>query len=395
MKQQFLQLLKDARLNQQSQPMQLDYPLLYQLSVEHQVSALIYNQIYKFEDFPNDLKNHWKSEAIKTNVFQTIKTDRFLKLYQKFIDNNLKVIVVKGLICRSLYPQPDNRPSNDEDLYVEKQYLSQTKDILINEGLIIVEESDDVTTFVDQSSGLSIELHTALFSKDSKAYGKYQESFDHAFDHIVTHNIMNQNIYSLSYDLHLLFLLMHFVKHFLHGGVGVRQILDIIMYCETYGDKIHWNDIYDTLDELNVLTLIMNVFALSHDYLEFNYDRIVLPESFEMNQCDYEDLLDDIIDAGIFGKSSIERLHSSTMTLNATATGKTSVLKSIFPSVKDISGRYPYLKKHPYLLPVAWCNRIYHYLINKDDGNSQKTIEIGNQRIELLKKYKVIDENKK
>ena len=80
MKQQFLQLLKDARLNQQSQPMQLDYLLLYQLSVEHQVSALIYNQIYKFEDFLNDLKNHWKSEAIKTNVFQTIKTDRFLKL---------------------------------------------------------------------------------------------------------------------------------------------------------------------------------------------------------------------------------------------------------------------------------------------------------------------------
>lgn len=390
MKKQFLQLLKDARLNQQSQSMQLDYITLYQLSMQHQVAALIYNQIYKFEDFPLELKQHWKSEALKTNAFQTMKTDKFLRIYKKLMDNDLKVIVVKGLICRSLYPQPDNRPSNDEDLYIEKQYLSIAKDIIVNEGLIVVDESDTVTTFIDRISGLSIELHTALFSKDSKAYGQYQESFDHAFDNVIVHNIMNQEIYSLSYDLHLLFLLMHFIKHFLHGGVGIRQILDIIMYSEAYGNKIHWDDIYNTLEELHVFTLVLNVFALAHDYLEFNYDSIVLPKTFNHSDYDYEDLLDDIIDAGIFGDSSRERKHSSTMTLNATATGKTSVLKSVFPSAKDISGRYPYLKKHPYLLPIAWCNRIYHYITNKNEGDSQKTIEIGNQRIELLKKYKVI-----
>lgn len=389
MKYQFLSLLKDAKLNQKSKPISLDYIKLYRLSIEHQVSPLIYNQIYAFQDFPLDLKNQWKSDAIRSNAIQAMKTDLFLRVYQKFLDHHLKVIVVKGVVCRFLYPIPDNRPSNDEDLYVEKKHFKEASNILLEEGFSIVSDSDTVTTFISPTCGLSIELHTQLFSKESKAYGQYQDLFDHAFDHTIIHHIDHTDVYSLDYDLHLLFLMMHFVKHFLHGGVGIRQILDIIIYSETYGHLIHWNDIYSTLEELNVLTLICNVFALAHDYLAFDYDKIILPVSYQQTY-DYEALLDDILDAGIFGKSTIERTHSSTMTLNAVSTGKTSVLKSIFPSSQDLSHRYPYLKNYPILLPIAWSHRIYHYLTNKNEGNSQKTIEIGNQRIELLKKYQVI-----
>ena len=189
----------------------------------------------------------------------------------------------------------------------------------------------------------------------------------------------------------MLFLLLHFVKHFLHGGVGIRQILDIIIYSETYGDKINWSYIYDTLDTLNILILIENIFALSHQYLAFDFDKITLPDHYNINNYDYNDLLNDIIDAGIFGKSSAERLHSSTITLNAMDSGKSSIRKSLFPSIKTMSRKYNYLNKYPILLPVAWLQRIFRYLTSKTDGNSQKTIEIGNQRIELLKKYKIIE----
>ena len=51
---------------------------------------------------------------------QTIRSDAFLRLYREFLHEGLIIVVLKGIIVRSLYPQPDNRPSNDEDLYVEK-----------------------------------------------------------------------------------------------------------------------------------------------------------------------------------------------------------------------------------------------------------------------------------
>lgn len=388
MNSEMITLLKDARLNQISKPIRLNYSKLYELSNQHQISALIFNQIYSFEEFPMEIKQIWKRDALKINAFQTRKTMKILQICKQFLKQNLKVLIVKGLICRSLYPQPDNRQSNDEDLYVQKEDFEAVKDILLKNNFTIVSKSDDVTTFIDPISGLSIELHTALFSLESKAYGNYQRYFNYAFDECIVHRINGVDVYSLEYTQHLLFLILHFVKHFFHGGVGIRQVVDIVMYSEAYGDKVDWDRLYDILKDLNIYVLIVNLFAMAHDKLEFDYTKIRVPEGIDKS--DYQDLFGDIMDAGIFGQSSSERIHSATITLNTISDGKTSVLKSIFPSLKEMQGKYKYLNKYPVLLPFAYISRIVNYKKNNSSKNSQRTIEVGKQRIELLKKYKVI-----
>lgn len=391
MKYEFLSLLTDARKNQTSREEQLNYETLYRLAHEHQVSPLIYNQIYAFHDFPVVLKENWKKEAIQMNYFQTIRTQRLLLLYKEFLKANLKVLIVKGVILRSLYPQPENRTSNDEDLYIEKKDFDKTKEILLNQNFFIVKESEDETTFFNQQSGLSIELHTALFSKESKAYGRFQTFFDQAFVQAIVHEIDGVPVYSLSHDLHFLFLFLHFTKHFLHGGVGIRQILDIVMYCEAYGQFIDWQRIYDVFHDMHVFVLMKNVFALAHQYLDFDLNSIVLPEDYHEEDYDFEDLLDDIMDAGIFGQSSEERVHSSTMTLNAVNGGKTKIWRSVFPTFMEMKGKYDYLTKYPFLLPIAYFSRIWGYFQHNSAKEGQKTIEIGQKRIDLLKKYQLIE----
>lgn len=388
MNSELITLLKDTRLDRASEPIKLDYQKLFDLANQHQISALIYNQIYNFDDFPEDIKQRWKRDALKINAFQTRKTMKILQVYRQFLKQELKVLIVKGLVCRSLYPQPDNRQSNDEDLYVRKEEYGAVKDILLKNNFTVVSESDDVTTFIDPVSGLSIELHTALFSLESKAYGNYQRYFDQAFDECIVHSIDGVEVYSLEYTQHLLFLILHFVKHFFHGGVGIRQVVDIVMYSEAYGDKVDWDRLYDILKDLNIYVLIVNLFAMAHDQLEFDYTKIRVPEGIDKS--DYQDLFDDIMDAGIFGQSSSERIHSATITLNTISDGKTSVLKSIFPSLKEMQGKYKYLNKYPVLLPFAYLSRIVNYKKNNSSKNSQRTIEVGKQRIELLKKYRVI-----
>lgn len=388
MNSELITLLKDARLDRTSESIKLDYQKLFDLASQHQISALIYNQIYNFDDLPEEIKQRWKRDALKINAFQTRKTMKILQVYRQFLKQGLKVLVVKGLVCRSLYPQPDNRQSNDEDLYVQKEEYEAVKDILLKNNFTVISESDDVTTFIDPVSGLSIELHTALFSSESKAYGNYQRYFDQAFDECIVHRIDGVEVYSLEYTQHLLFLILHFVKHFFHGGVGIRQVADIVMYSEAYGDKVNWDRLYDILKDLNIYVLITSLFAMAHDQLEFDYTKIQVPE--DIDKSDYQDLFDDIMDAGIFGQSSSERIHSATITLNTISDGKTSVLKSIFPSLKEMQGKYKYLNKYPVLLPFAYLSRIVNYKKNNSSKNSQRTIEVGKQRIELLKKYRVI-----
>lgn len=390
MQEQFLKILKDARLNQKTEEMEINFEKIYELSSQHQVKPLVYTQIYHFSSIPNDFKNFWKRDTLINSSIQAIKTNCFLKLYQKFLENDLHILVVKGIICRELYPNPDLRTSNDEDLYVQKNEYEQACKIILENGFQEVEKSDDVTTFIHPTNGCSLELHTSLFNEDSKAYGQFQKKFNSSFEYTKIHTIQNIHIYSLNCDYHMLFLFFHFIKHFLHGGVGIRQILDIIQYAEKYSNEIHWKEIYETLENEHYLKLIENVYAIAINYLGFDVNKIEMPQGFDIKECDYELLLNDIIEAGIFGKSTEERLHSSTMTLNALEQGKTSILKSIFPTYKEMKMKFEYLNQYPILLPYAYLTRIISYLKHHDQKQSMKTIEIGNQRIELLKKYNVI-----
>lgn len=389
MKTKFLELLKDAHYNQTSDPCLIDVEELYKLAKEHQVTSMIYNQIYKF-DFDPNLKQHWKREAIYSVSIQTMKTESFLNVYKKLREKNLNVLVVKGLVLRNIYPIPDNRPSNDEDLYVELKDYEAAKEVFLENGYMIVKESDMETTLAN-NSGVSIELHTSLFSEDNKAYGNYQEYFKDGFKDVLVHNINGVEVLSLNHENHYLFLILHFIKHFFHGGIGIRQVLDLIIYAESFGEYIDWNKIYKILENNRVLHLYENVIAIAEEYLGFNTDKVMLPKNYDKNNCDYQALLDDIIDAGVFGQSTAERKHTATMTLNALSDeGKSNVFKSIFPTFNEMKGKFEYLNKYPFLLPIAWFTRIFNYIFDKKQGDSKKTIELGNERIELLKKYKVI-----
>lgn len=116
---------------------------------------------------------------------------------------------------------------------------------------------------------------------------------------------------------------------------------------------------------------------------------------------DAEPLLHDALCGGVYGSNSYTRLHSSTVTLNAVKASrigeKSSVLRTVFPKRAYLERRYPYLKKRPYLLPVAWVQRIAHYAGEKQSGadnSASGSIKLGKERIELMKRYGIIDEKK-
>jgi hypothetical protein len=108
-------------------------------------------------------------------------------------------------------------------------------------------------------------------------------------------------------------------------------------------------------------------------------------------------MLKDVLCGGIYGSADIDRVHSGTMTLSAVKSSgssrKTSILSSVFPSRLSLEGRYPYLKKPPLLLPVAWCTRIVSYAKRSSAGETSaaKSIAIGKERIELLRFYGIIE----
>lgn len=67
---------------------------------------------------------------------------------------------------------------------------------------------------------------------------------------------------------------------------------------------------------------------------------------------------------------------------------------ALFPKREYLERRYSYLKRRPYLLPVAWAQRLAHYAGEKKSGagnSASGSIKLAKERIELMKRYGVMD----
>ena len=109
--------------------------------------------------------------------------------------------------------------------------------------------------------------------------------------------------------------------------------------------------------------LVWNMMDLGVRYLGLAPHMVWGPP--ELPKADSEALLLDILDAGVFGSSTMERKHSSLITIRAASDGRGregTLGSAIFPPAASLAGRYPYLRKWPCLLPVAWCARGLGYL---------------------------------
>ena len=401
----FLSLLKSSLKNEKYDGEKIDFEdlvYIYKMSEIHHVVPMIYNAAYNedfFKECDTNFQAMFKSSAFRYIFSQIQRTNHFLEVYKKLSEKNIKILVFKGIIFRNMYNNPDDRISSDEDILIKKEDYEKVKEFFLSEGFEFIDKGEECAYF-SKSTGLCIEVSTSLFSHESKAYGHLNKLFEDVFEKSIKINIDKIDILTLSHEQHLIYIVFHNMKHFLTGGFGIRQVADFSKYIETYGEYINWEKFWSDLKDLNYDTFALNLIEISLKYLGFNNDKITYPDnitSFDelKNSQKYyinsESLINDILDAGVFGASTMDRKHTALMTLDAVEDKKKSNrLKAVFPNVNYLKDNYTYLQKYPILLPVAWGQRILSYLKKNKTSSYINTMELGKQRIELLKEYKII-----
>lgn len=401
----FLSLLKSSLKNEKYDGEKIDFEdlvYIYKMSEIHHVVPMIYNAAYNedfFKECDANFQTMFKSSAFRYIFSQIQRTNHFLEVYKKLSEKNIKILVFKGIIFRNMYNNPDDRISSDEDILIKKEDYEKVKEFFLSEGFEFIDKGEECAYF-SKSTGLCIEVSTSLFSHESKAYGHLNKLFEDVFEKSIKINIDKIDILTLSHEQHLIYIVFHNMKHFLTGGFGIRQVADFSKYIETYGEYINWEKFWSDLKDLNYDTFALNLIEISLKYLGFNDDKITYPNnitSFDelKNSQKYyinsESLINDILDAGVFGASTMDRKHTALMTLDAVEDKKKSNrLKAVFPNVNYLKDNYTYLQKYPILLPVAWGQRILSYLKKNKTSSYINTMELGKQRIELLKEYKII-----
>ena len=361
------------------------------LAKRHDVLPMVYQAVYRQPSaaaLPGAIKMAVRQQVIT----QTMKTEAFLALYRYLREKQIPCMVVKGILCRSLYPNPDHRRSSDEDLIVPPEAYDAACEALEAYGMTCAAEDPEERDYRMAGSPLHIELHANLFVTDSEAYGDWNRLFTGFWDRAVCREFGDVEILGPNHTDHLLYLICHAYKHFLHSGFGLRQVADMALYANAWGSEICWEHVLEKCQQIRGAHFAATLFAIAERYLTFDPVRACYPASWKEYALETDPLLEDLFGAGVFGGATESRRHSSNMTLNAVTEGKPNLLSQVFPPKRKLEKQFPYLQDKGWLLPVAWTQRLWRYATNlRKDNDPTEAVKIGNQRVALLRQYKIID----
>ena len=365
---------------------------LIRLASIHNVLPLAAEAVWDFGTW-----ERLKGKARRLTIYQARRTAEFLLLYEELERRGLQPAVIKGVVLRALYPQPEQRASVDEDMFVSEEEYPRLHQALLACGLYVLgdptEDAEEVT-YKNDERHLYLEVHKRMFASDSDAYGDCNAPFAGCLERTVTVQIEDVAVRTLAPTDHLLYLICHAYKHFLHSGVGIRQVCDMGLFAEHYASQLDWTHIVSACRELHIERFAAALFRIGQQHLGF-----AMPAAFGGYDEDTGPLLEDILTGGLYGAEDINRLHSSTLTLDAVAADRKGrrrggALRSVFLPAGDLAGRYPYLRQRPWLVPVAWTQRIWGYVTKRKGSQAVKPTEslrIARDRIALLRRYGIID----
>ena len=379
----------------------VDRGRLLELAQEQNILPVVGEILCRNPEFRKDpLYGQTARQTVGIVACQIKRTADFLELYRAFDRAGVHPLVMKGIVCRELYGEfRDHRPSGDEDILIRPEEFETVREVLVRQGYEPerqetserqLEEVQEIT-FDNPANGLCIEVHTNPIGQESVIRREMNESFRAVFENARKMSVDGTEIWTMGHTEHFLFLVLHALKHMITSSFGVRQMMDILLYDEAFGDEIRWEWVYEALENVHAERFFCDLIYIGRKYLGSDLTARYGPN------CP-EDLLEEMMDNGIFG--SREQAYQTAASITSAAVDRRgrqsrflTLLRSGFPSLEFMTARNPELADHPWLLPVCWLKRWGRFFqYNRENGGSLigESIAVSEQRSRLLKKYKLL-----
>lgn len=370
-----------------------DWTAFLQLAWQHMVLPVAVVQVKRLPSFAAcSQRESMSRNALRAAAQQAVRTQSLLRLLPKLQAAGVRYAVLKGLVCRELYKDPELRVSSDEDLFVPAKDKEACLAVLEAAGYRREKPEDD-EAWRSPEGMLKIEVSFGrLFPQEGEMFTALNAAFAPVMAERVMFDVQGVEVKTFPATENMLYLLAHALKHFVHSGFGVRQLMDIAAFAQGHGQEIDWLRLFARLEEAHGAVFARGLFALCRDVFRLDTAACGLDAAGKLPE-DATDLLEDILEAGVYGQSTAGRLHSSAVTLHAAAKQKHPFLRTCFPRAEDMEKRYPYVK-HRVLLPVAWAQRALRYMgerkKEKGAGHADGSVAVGQRRLELMRAYEIL-----
>ncbi|MBQ4518395.1 MAG: nucleotidyltransferase family protein [Clostridia bacterium] len=314
------------------------------LSARHSVTTLVADVL-----LTNDLLDDGELKAayeenLMVSVYQYHQQAmEFKRICNLFEENGIDYIPLKGSVLRSLYREPWLRTCCDVDILVKPEQLDAAIELVLTCGYTFDKHySHDVSFFTE--GNMRVELHFDLIEeehnichvcdvlKDAWQYAHLQEGTKHT--------------YQFEPELFYFYQLAHMTKHFLHGGCGIRSVIDIWLLRRHWQFNDEKNKMFLQKGGITVFEEKINALAAAWFDDAEKPEEIISIENY-------------IFTGGIYGS----RQNSMAMENVENGTRLRNTIAKIFLKYSVMKYYYPVLQKHKWLLPFyevkRWCKLIF------------------------------------
>lgn len=292
---------------------------------------------------------------------------------------HIPFVILKGNAAAVSYNDPTCRSMGDIDFIVPKELFEKTRKILLENGYLLEKEAEYYTRHISFSkNGYCFELHRCFSHEDINI----EEFISNGIKNRLTIEVFDHIFPILPKIPNGLVLLDHMRNH-LKNALGLRQVVDWMMYVYRNLDDDFWNNEFGPIViDLGMDTLAKTATRMCQIYLGLP-DTITWCKDADENTC--QQLMNCILVSGNFGRKNGQGKAVESVSLNVRK-------KGFFRFLQTVGERNWLLyQKHHWLKPFCWCYQLIRYTKKGFKSGRTKTqlkedLERSNERYELLKK---------
>lgn len=339
-------------------PNDINFDCLYSFSKSHGVDNMVYAALYDLKiAVPKAVMEKFEERHMMSVLMDTKQAYELEQIGKTFEEEGIDYLPLKGSVVKYLYPAEYYRQSGDIDILIRAEDEEKIVPIMMKLGYQLDDEhsNHDVHVSYKKPPFIEIEIHRQLIRNCDRSYKFLKSTWNYVElkeGHTYCYQMSNEYLYT--------HLLAHLCKHLYLGGAGIRLITDL--YLMIYKTKLNEDVLSGYLRKAKLTDLNRMVVGLVKKW--FDKDYII--------DNDVEVLEKIILESGSFGNLEMR----SVMTNSNTKSYKIKTfIHRLFPPARVLKGRYAFLEKKPYLLPIMWIYRFFDIGIFERETISTKVAQ--------------------
>ncbi len=328
------------------------------------------------------VRRQWQMELLQQRCQNEEKLYAQTVLVELLKTAGIPTVILKGTAAAQYYPQPGKRLLGDVDFLVPENQFEAALSLLKKNGYSQAETGSNGSWEVALHKDVVLfELHCGLNLEDPNQAAAMSRKIQADISRAQLRAVEGHSFPALPDPANGLVLLAHIRQH-LRGGLGLRQILDWMLYSFHCLDDTMWHGGFQAeTRQFGLETLARTVTRMCQLYLGLPEENRTWCSGADEALC--RELLQYVLDGGNFGRKEPGYDRATRRALM-----HRKYTWEMVRSLHNKGLRRPLVQKYPVIKPFAWCIQLGHYIFETVKRGS--VIQVLNKDMKKARKLQVL-----